>query len=389
MFGIKFDDITEEHIQSLIDMNVQEDSSVEYKREYPDMAEKGKHEFLADVSALANHHGGYIFYGIEEVDGQPVSINPLPINPDKDCLRLQDIVINNLEPKLSGCHVRAVDINGKGYVVVVNVPKSWSKPHRVKTNNHFYIRDGARKRPLEMPEIKMAFINSDQPKKRLTEFRAERISKVISEETPIKIADGIVQMLHVIPTTALLNDLSVDVLKLIDFGRVPVMSQNLGLSFKINVDGMVVHRALTERGSGAYTQIFRNGFIEAVRVFPSTNPDTGRLTVPSTLYEREIIDFIKQLKVILGELGLAGSFVLLYSLLNALKGELGVSNTFFLDEGQGIFDRSQILLPDLLIENITLDEGKALMPIFDLVWNAAGFRESRNYDRTTGIWCGS
>lgn len=71
--------------------------------------------------------------------------------------------------------------------------------------------------------------------------------------------------------------------------------------------------------------------------------------INSTFAMREIIDFPKELKVILGELGQAGSFELLYSFLNAHKGELGVINTFFMDEGQGIFDRPQTLLPDLLL----------------------------------------
>ena len=80
---------------------------------------------------------------------------------------------------------------------------------------------------------------------------------------------------------------------------------------------------------------------------------------------------------------------ILYSLLNVKNVQLGVSNNYLLDEGTGIFDRDQILLPDIVIEDMAIDEGMALRPLFDLVWNAAGFRQSLNYDQHSGVWVNS
>ena len=120
------------------------------------------------------------------------------------------------------------------------------------------------------------------------------------------------------------------------------------------------------------------------------NPDSGNLTLPSVSYERDLIDFMKQLKQnVLARLDIDGPFVLLYTLLNAKSAQLGVNDIFALDEGLGNFDRQQIILPDFLVEDPSIDEGQMLRPIFDLVWNAAGFRQSQNYDENSGIWCGT
>ncbi|MEI8103252.1 MAG: ATP-binding protein [Chlorobium sp.] len=385
MLGIKFDAISEADLQNLIVNAVPESTTLEFKRELPTWDSSSKHEFLADVSAMANHHGGYILYGIKEsADGFAAEFSPQNINPDSDCLRMIDILVSNLEPKLSGCKARAIQLTGGGNVVVLSIPESWSKPHRVKTNNHFFIREGARKRQLEIPEIKMAFLNSENPKRKITDFRAERIGKIISGDAPVTIAEGIVQILHVVPVQALLNDLSLDVAA-INESRIPVMSSMHGLNSRINLDGVVKHRVLTEKGSGAYTQFFRNGYVEAVRVFQK-NIESGQFLLPSTLYEKEAISFLSELKRSFAALEVEGPIVILYTLLNVKGATLGVANAHWLDEGPGIFDRQQILLPDVLVENLETDEGAILRPVFDLVWNAAGYKQSLNYDKQTGIW---
>lgn len=385
MLGKKFDDICLSDFENLIANAISESAVLEYKRELPKWDGAGKHEFLADVVAMANHYGGYILYGIAESDeGAAAEAKPQQANPDSECLRILDVIGGNLEPKLTGCKVKAVLINAEGYVFVLSVPESWSKPHRVKTNNHFYVREGARKRQLEMPEIKMAFLNSDNPKRRITDFRSDRIGKVITGDSPIQIADGIIQILHVLPLQTLLNNLVLDV-DTLSGSRVPVMSSEFGLNSRINVDGVVFHRTLTDRGSGSYTQIFRNGFVESVRVFQK-NIEVKKAVLPSVKFEKEIIDFLRELKRVYAELTIEGPIVLLYSLLNVKGAQLGVANSAWLDEGEGVFDRNQILLPDLIIDDDQTDEGVALRPLFNMVWNAAGYRTSLNYDPKLGIW---
>jgi hypothetical protein len=53
--------------------------------------------------------------------------------------------------------------------------------------------------------------------------------------------------------------------------------------------------------------------------------------------------------------------------------------------GDSTIDRDMLLLPDVLIETYTPDMPTLLRPLFDAVWNAAGWERSINYDEK-GKW---
>ena len=44
-----------------------------------------------------------------------------------------------------------------------------------------------------------------------------------------------------------------------------------------------------------------------------------------------------------------------------------------------------LILPDVLIEDYDCDVPAALRPVFDALWNAAGYERSLNYDEN-GCW---
>lgn len=56
MFSVKFDEISEEHLLDLIANKAVENSVTEFKQALPTWDSSGKNEFLADISAIANHH---------------------------------------------------------------------------------------------------------------------------------------------------------------------------------------------------------------------------------------------------------------------------------------------------------------------------------------------
>ena len=73
------------------------------------------------------------------------------------------------------------------------------------------------------------------------------------------------------------------------------------------------------------------------------------------------------------------------SLLRADEVQLGVDTTYdFLEDHQTLFDRKTVVLPDVLARS-DLSPELALKPVFDLVWQAAGFNGSRNYN-DAGAW---
>ena len=168
---------TEAHIQSLITDLVIEGTYIDFKRELPGRNDAGKHEFLADVSAFANSSGGDLVYGLEEDGaGQANNVVAQIGNPDQEARRLQDILLNGVQPRIPGIQVQPVAVTD-GFVLIVRVPQSWAGPHRVNTNQHFFTRENGRKRQLDVPEIRSLFLRSERQAEQIRNFRSERIGR--------------------------------------------------------------------------------------------------------------------------------------------------------------------------------------------------------------------
>ena len=90
----KIDEITEQDLQRLIDNEVSEKQTIDYKQTINDVFanNESKKDFILDIISFANSSGGDIYYGIREDNGKPVELCGIDIDDDKD-LKLK---INNL-----------------------------------------------------------------------------------------------------------------------------------------------------------------------------------------------------------------------------------------------------------------------------------------------------
>jgi hypothetical protein len=387
MINRRLEDVDETSLRALIADAEAESMTMEFKQELPGRDNAARHEFCADICAFANAQGGDMIFALsEDGEGRALDLQPLPDNADEACLRLQDMAFNGLEPRVTGIHVRAVVVPG-GYAFIVRVPRSWHAPHRVKTNQHFYVREGRRKRQLDMPEVSAAFARSTGAVDQIRSFRADRIGRILAGESPIRLFDGVIAVLHVVPLQPE-NESAVDPRVYQMERRLPVMSGAQGLDFRLNLDGGFSHRPATERGCGAYTLIFRDGKVEAARVF-NTDLGNGVLNVPSRAYEQELLAFLTAMLPDLLRLRLGPPFVIMYSLLRAGNACLGVGHTeerWFEGDRHFHFDRDTLLYPEVILEQI--DElDISLKPMFDLVWQSVGQPNSLNYD-ANGRWVG-
>lgn len=125
----------EDDIRALVAARTAEGTYLEFKRDLPHPDAGGRHEFLADVSAFANSGGGDLVYGIDEDgEGRATAFVAQAGNADDEVRRLQDVLLNGIEPRVPGLQVQAVVVAG-GFVVIVRAPQSWAGPHRVKSNS--------------------------------------------------------------------------------------------------------------------------------------------------------------------------------------------------------------------------------------------------------------
>jgi hypothetical protein len=346
------------------------------------MPDGGRHEFLADVSAFANSSGGDLVYGIEEDgEGRASAIVPQPGNPDEEALRLQDVLMHGIEPRVPGIQIQPIGVAG-GFVLAIRVPQSWAGPHRVRTNQHFFIRENARKRQLDVPEVRGLFLRSDHQAQRVRDFRTERLGKILAGEAPHRLVPGALLVAHFVPTQAALGLAQVDPIPYMHARRLPVLSTTIP-GARVNADGALVVRNAGPAGTHGYSQLFRNAYFETVKVL--THAPDARAPLGSLAYEREFIALLGRLRDEYQHLGIGLEMTCMVSILDADHVELGLERMrWMLDDHQGYFDRRTLVLPDVLLPAELAPE-QALRPVFDLVWQSAGMERSANYN-AAGEW---
>lgn len=381
---------TQRHLDQIVADQACEGPHLDFKRELPPAwNEAAKHELLADVTAFANAGGGDLLFGVEEDGaGQAQALVPLTIaNPDQEVRRIQDIILSLAEPKLPGVQVHAVpiDVGGSiGHAVLIRVPQSWAGPHRVRTNQHFFIREGLRKRQLDIPEIRGLFLRTERQAERVTNFRSERVGKILAGEAPQKLVEGPTIVVHIIPTQAALGLVQINPVPYTDQRGLPILGTAGGMA-RLNIDGALVVRNENAQGeTHGYSQFFRNGFFESTYVL-THRFDEHRMVLPSLTYEQHLIALLGSFRGELDRLGIGYECSVMFTLLQANEVKLGVRMGLeFPDPHQTLFDRRYLLLPDVLVPADSTPEN-GLKPVFDLVWQSAGFPSSRNYN-AAGEW---
>lgn len=384
-------DTSQGHLAQLIATKAQEAPHLDFKRELPaTWNDKAKHDLVSDASAFANAGGGYLIFGMaQDKDGRAAVIVPQEFNPDTGSMQMESILRDGVEPSMPGVQVHAVpvEVEGQsGYVVIVHVPQSWVGPHRLKTTRHFYVRDGRQSRPVSVPELRGLFLRSESQAQRVRDFRTDRLSKVLTGETPYELAAGPVLVLHLVPMQAVLGQVAVDPVQYLGLRRgIPVVTARSGaVDSLVNLDGAAGTRNLLENGTNGYTLLFRNGFIETTWVLGSNSP-TDRAVLPGGAFEDYIAQFVTAAGAEMAHWGLSGQVIAMLSITNASDVTLGIQREYASAE-RGKFDRKVLVIPDVELAGAGRVHDE-LKPLFDLVWQSANFHGSPHYD-DSGRWKG-
>jgi hypothetical protein len=375
--------LTESDLRRLIEDEVPENKQIEYKRELPD---GGTVNFLRAVTAFANTQGGDLLYGIEAKEGIPVNLSPLAMtSSDRVLQRFENLCRDGVEPRLTGVQFKFVSLDGGGSALIVRIPKSWNGPHRVTTGNHaqFYGRNSAGAYQLDVAELRQAFTLSDTVVERIRSFRANRLLALGSDEAPIRLKEGALVVLHVIPLQAMTSDFQIDIASNSNsLQKISPLGAS-GWNQRINLDGRLSFRNVSDGQSYGYAQLFRNGIIESVAVEELWD---GKKIIASQSYEENIISALRSYFPALNELDIAPPAYLFLSLLGVKNCTLAVNAGRFWDV-KNRAERDHILLPEIVAEQWSDDPATVMRPIFDMVWNAFGFERSFNYNEE-GKWVG-
>lgn len=380
--------ITSEDILYLKNNRIQESKTLEYKRELPGNTDNDKKEFLADVTAFANTYGGIIIYGIEEEKDDQNKNSGIPkeivglnnINTDYEKQRLENILRDGVDPRLSNVMFKDIDINGH-LVLLINIPRSLVAPHIIwfQKSSRFYCRTNTGKYQMDVREIRQAFLQTDEWERRADNFRRNRIMDVRALKFISNLHIQGSFFIHIIPLGS--RETNIDFNK--HHEKLSTLLRPyfyLNYDNRFNLDGLFVFGNRQQGGTKiceSYIQYFRNGGIE---IFTS-NLDyrsESPITLDGSKFMNFVIENIKTYFSYTSNLGVEAPIVVYISYFDSRDVRLTsstpiVSGKYIEYPDYNQFDRDEILLPGIYVEDTNADVLQFLRPAFDAFWQAAGW----------------
>ncbi len=387
MINKQLEKIGLEDLEQLQTNSIIEGKTIEYKQQLPTNSDADRKEFLADISSFANATGGDLIYGITEKDGIPKSIDGIEIsNVDEEIRKYENIIRDGIEPRII-VTTYPVKISDQKYAFIFRVNKSWMGPHRViyKGHDKFYSRNSAGKYPLNTSELKTAFTLSHILTEKIIKFKTERISQLVVGNLPLPFYDGGKIVLHIVPLEAFTPN-GINIQTIIDSpGKLNPIYFNNSRS-RINLDGFLSFSTLADNKAHSFVQLYRNGIIEAVEgLILSSEIEGNSKKISSVTYERELIQSLTGYLNILKEIGVNTPIVIFLTLIGTKDWEMVVNLRDFLLHPTYKIDRDILQLPETIIESYDIQSKDILRPMFDLIWNACGYKRSYNFDED-GNW---
>jgi len=383
------EEIKKEDLITLIENKVAENLYIEYKTELNIGTDSEKKEFLADISSFANSQGGYIIYGISEEQGYPNELIGIKIdNIDEIKLKLENIIRDGIKPRIQGIKIQEVIIDDEKMCIIIYIPKSYISPHMIsyqlKGSERFYSRNSSGKYPLDIQEIRDAFISSEGLKEKINNFYIDRIIKIKKNDIVLPL-DGISKIvLHLIPFSSF-NYFNKYNLELIELNMNdknqknisnlilrPIRDYTLSIKYRFNIDGLLIYNHYLKLD--LYTQIYRNGIIETVNTSlleENINSQIeGKNTVPLKALKEILIYIIPNFLELYKIWNTPSPFYLKLTLLNVSNFKVAKDINKI---SQYEIDRDDLYLPEIIIEN-NEDNIENLIDDYwiELIWESAG-----------------
>tara|TARA_B100000965_G_scaffold405088_1_gene437814 strand:+ start:1165 stop:2394 length:1230 start_codon:yes stop_codon:yes gene_type:complete len=291
-------EVSKETLELLVSEAVAECRTLDFKVALPSGKDSDRKEFSADAASFANSAGGNIVFGVAEDKGVAVDVCGLDVqNVDQEILRLQNMLRSGVDPRVDGVEFRPVAGFRLGPAIVMRIPRSWNAPHMVTacgSDSRFYARSGAQKAPLDVHQIRAAFLGSQLVADRIRRFRDERLGRIVGDDTPFPLVSTRRVALHLIPFSAMNPGARVD-LGQVEESRVrlrPIGAN--GWNDRYNLDGFATVDDAREGGARGYVQVFRHGMIEAVDTLRETVPgcwgrDEETPVIPGVAFPRDVL----------------------------------------------------------------------------------------------------
>jgi hypothetical protein len=376
-------EVGESDLVGLKENAVAEGKLVDYKLEVGTNRDARK-EFLKDASSFANTAGGHLLVGVAEgPPGVPADFPGLALESiDGEKGRLENMLRDGVSPRLRGVEMVAVPIGDKSRaVLVIHIPRSLSQPHVVDFDGHwrFYARNAVGAFPLDVEQLRTAFLAGETEAQRTRELRTVRLASLMAGELPVRLSSADMLVVHLVPASAWDTGRRVDASRLqraLERGLEPIRAG--GSTHRPNIDGLLIHTPPDGEGRiTAYLQLFASGVIETATSDPLTlekgEGEKAGLWLPMGAFEWWLWESVpKYLRFQATDMEADFPVVLMVSLLGVEGARLMTKSPFYFLQGHPI-DRPNLLFPEIAINDPATPKADYLRPVFDAAWNAGGY----------------
>ena len=389
MYNYNFKSITKEVLHALIDNQAVEDQQLEFKGyDFTNgkVSDKEKNDLLKEITSLANAEGGLIIIGIDE-EGKGVASKFRDVGcslSDFDGIQLaiQQAMLAKVRPRMYGIKMKAIEVADDKIAIIINVPKSFNRPHAVNDGNkdNFYIRHSNGVTHMSVDDLRKQFVFSSSFKFEMKNFRQERIGMILGNECIGNLTDGAKVLLHIIPLWSLDygNNIDIKQIQRDSYSEKAIPISGSGWEHRYNSDGYCVcGRDWETKTINTYTQVFRNGIIEAVdiRMMNYNGQFKGQVydwrKTETTVYEA-----IQRYSDLLQQFNIPKPWYIFISFLNA-KGFR--SDNFYSGTTESI-DRDLIHATECLWNDDNQTLSNVLKQTLDSLANTFGMSQSPSYD---------
>lgn len=210
---------------------------------------------------------------------------------------------------------------------------------------------------------------------RMETFHRERVHAVAGGEAPFALKKGPMLVVHLIPSESVRSRRRFSATDLASKGTAILPLGEQSGNRRFNADGYATCESDGAGKVGAYSQLFRDGRLEAVWADAVYEQQESKL-LRDHQCERAILDLVGQYLGFSSDIGIDPP----YWLFTALVGCVGVRASTTRGIGSHAIDRPLVFLPEFQVEASDGDSISQLRPLFDCVANSVGLSRSQNFD---------
>lgn len=374
--------IVEDDLLLLIEDQVREGYQIEYKQSVAFKDKQDKLDFLASVTSFANSVGGDLLIGVSAVSGIPTTINGWEgVDVDVEKQRIENLLRDQVEPRI-GFRVHEVRLRNGKAVLVLRVPWSWAQPHMVRMDqtNRFYYRHSAGRDVMNVQQLRAAFALSTKLEEQIAMFRRDRVAAIkAGMDGHLASPQGPTLVVHAVPFESFRSGFTLDLEVAMKGAAGTLLPLGTGSNLHAyNLEGICCE---DEPGScNAYTQVFRNAAIESTNRGLLVNR-TGRRLIPCGAVPRDVLEHVRSVIGFYRALNVPPPAVFMMSIVGVREYEFAVSTEMGVGYYARTVGRDDLLLPEVLIQDFTTAPVDLCRPLFDALYNAAGYAKWPEYER--------